>query len=263
MKTQFSRRNLSSAQLQWSVRLLGIIGIVFASHNPLMGHSPVDYLETFKVAAGVPIEHGVELACAKVFERQMLQVEGPMLLSASIGCMGKSAPKQGAFLNWYEVQGKAPEGEMEIAVLDFVRGGNNTELQVSRRPDYFLSPAQLLAEGNPDPIPGGLDHYVAFRIIKAQDVEKDVKFGESLLGRASASIEKAAFLCLPAEEWHHDEHMEVSHRLNCFVVFELSSQKPSQEMKVSTLDQFGLNQLQLEESRWLAVKGAILEKQSK
>ena len=247
-----------------SLRLLLVLPLCMAAIKPTLGHNPVDYLEVFDVAAGVPIEHDVELECEDILARKSLSLRGPVRFSGSIGCMKKAGPKDRAFICWYKVErDPQPAEQRKIKTLDFLRNGKNLELKIESEPSFLLSPAQYLSAGEPAPVPEGLDHYLAFKVTEEASIGKSVQLTGRLNGEKTSQrqVGKAAYICLPTSEWHHDEHFEVSHRLTCFVAYELDrSVKDGTNQKLSTLDQFGLNQLTVQgPSRMLLARGAILK----
>jgi hypothetical protein len=190
----------------------------------------------------------------------MFDLEGPTLWSQSVGAFSKDAPEKAVLLSGYRVVSQHGKTRQQIKILDFVRKGGSTELTIQSAPEFFFSPAQRLAAGEPDPIPEGVDRYLAFRIVDAPALEQKVELTQATGSKSQRILGRPLLACLPAEEWHHDEHFEISHRLNCFVIYELDEASVSGDSQtVSTLDQFGLNQLTLHKSQWLLVRGAILK----
>jgi hypothetical protein len=85
-------------------------------------------------------------------------------------------------------------------------------------------------------------------------MQRIVRLTDSL-GPATRKIEQASFLCVPAAEWHHHEYFPIKNVSRCLVVYELQPQKV--QAKVSTVDQFGLNQLTIDSLDRLVVSGEI------
>lgn len=229
--------------------------------EPAHGHNPVDYLEVFAASAGVPVEHDVDLACEGFFERKSISLVGPTHFSASVGCSGKSAPKQGVFMHWYQIASEESSvGTKELKTLDFLRNSKNLKLEIATTPSFLLSPSQLLGSGEPAPVPDGLDHFLAFEVRTELSLDKEVEITGGLTSsKSSRKLGKAKYICVPAHEWHHDEEFEVTHRLTCLVAYSIG-QSSGEESKVSTLDQFGLNQLTTKgASQLLLVRGALLK----
>jgi hypothetical protein len=119
----------------------------------------------------------------------------------------------------------------------------------------LLSPAQLIATGAPEPIPNGLDHYKAYRVIDAPPIHQQVRLTHSV-GPAERTLGKPLYVCLSVDEWHHEDHFAISHPNDCFVVYELDESPHPQVF--STIDQFGLNELKSANNRWLCVRAAFL-----
>jgi len=240
------------------------VALVFAFSlcaKPAHGHNPVDYLEVFAASAGVPVEHDVDLACEGFFERKSISLVGPTHFSASVGCSGKSAPKQGVFMHWYQVAGEeGSNATKELKTLDFLRNSKNLKLEIATTPSFLLSPSQLLGSGEPAPVPDGLDHFLAFEVKTDLSLDKEVEItGGAGASIASRKIGKAKYVCVPAHEWHHDEEFEVTHRLTCLVAYSIG-EASGEDNKVSTLDQFGLNQLTTKgASQLLLVRGSLLK----
>ena len=146
------------------------------------------------------------------------------------------------------------EPRRTVSVLDLVRGGEDMELSI-REAEFFLSPSQSIATGTPDPVPAGLDQYKAYQVIDGVAVDREIEVVDADL-KETRKLLRPLFVCIAVEEWHHDEHFASSHPRGCFVVYQLDS-KTSDE-KISTIDQFGLNQLRASSSDWLCVRGTLL-----
>jgi hypothetical protein len=115
-----------------------------------------------------------------------------------------------------------------------------------------------MMSGIPDDIPDGLDHYKAYRVVDATDVDLVVEtLNVSDSKSAKRKLGRPVFVCLPTTQWHHDEHIEATHPKDGFVVYEMDQQFNS--VTYSTIDQFGLNELRGKSSKWLAVRAAVLD----
>jgi hypothetical protein len=68
---------------------------------------------------------------------------------------------------------------------------------------------------------------------------------------------KAAFLCLPVEQWHHDEHSTLEGSEACMLVYEV--QPHNCNVSVTTIDQFGLNALEARSGKWICVPAQLVE----
>jgi hypothetical protein len=231
--------------------------VVFNSN--LLAHTPVDFLEVLAVQPARKVEHAVELKSKFDSEKVETQLEGPQLFSRSVGCLDRAVKKQPAYLNWYKIVDPKKEPIRTVAVLDMIRGTANRSLKIHAA-EYFLSPSQLITTGAPEPIPGGLDQYKAYRVIDAPPIRKDVNLTNSV-GPAERKLGKPLFVCLPVKEWHHDDYFAASHPNDCFVVYELDEESHVQTF--GTIDQFGLNELESVETQWLCVRAAWLRSPKK
>ncbi|MFK8114274.1 MAG: hypothetical protein AB8B91_18885, partial [Rubripirellula sp.] len=114
-------------------------------------HSPTDFLEVVSVEATNPIDHGVELKSRIDANRRLTPLVGPQCFARSVGGMGRTAKKQPAYLNWYKIVEPVKQATRTLDILDMVRGSSSKSLQVGSA-EYFLSPAQRIKSGAPDPI---------------------------------------------------------------------------------------------------------------
>lgn len=234
----------------------GFLVAVTVCAAPVQAHTPVEFLEVLQGEPSNLIEHGAELKGFFDQQKVATELEGPYHFSLAVGCMGREVQKEKAYLAWYKIVDVKKEAPRKVAVLDLIRGAESTPVTILSA-EYFLSPAQRITTGPPSEIPDGLDHYKAYRILDAPSRELDVKLAESA-GPAKRTVGKPLFLCVAAEEWHHDEYFPVSHRRACFVVNELDPQDHSKQ--ISLIDQFGLNQLSASKSRWLCVRAMLSTK---
>lgn len=219
-------------------------------------HTPVEFLEVLEGKPSNLIEHGIEVKGIFDAKKSIIDLEGPYCFSAAVGCLGREAKKQKAYFSWYRIVRPKQEAPRQVACIDLIRGGETTPLTIGAA-EFFVSPAQRITTGAPSEIPDGLDHFKAYRILNAPAREMDVTLTESL-GPAKRRVGKPAFLCIAAEEWHHDEYFPATHRRTGFVVYELDPQQ--QNGNITLIDQFGLNQVASSTSRWLAVTASISTK---
>ena len=155
-----------------------------------------------------------------------------------------------AYLNWYEIAQPPKEPRRTVVVRDPLRGNDAHSITIGSSA-FLLSPAQRITTGSPSPIPGGLNYFKAYRILDAPLVRQMVKLMGSL-GPEDRTATRAILLCVPIEQWHHDEHVRVKDSQDCLIVYELLPQKHS--LSISTIDQFGLNELDAQSSNWLCVR---------
>lgn len=240
-----------------SLRLLVVVTSILASASSVRAHTPVEFLEVSTAEPARLIEHAVDLKSVFDDERVTTDLAGPKMFSRSVGCLDRPAKKLKAYLNWFQIVEPREEPARQVSVLDLVRGYEKKMLTIGAA-EFLLTPAQQITSGAPDPIPEGLDHYKAYRVVDPPTVSLDVKLTDSP-AKDSRKIGKPIFVCLPVSEWHHDDTFKVSHANDCFVVYELDAQ-PHDE-KVSTLDQFGLNVMKTGQSKWICVRAALLSKE--
>jgi len=237
-------------------RISGCLIAVMTAGSIIHAHTPVEFLE---VSAGKPaslVEHTVTLQSAFDEAKVETMLSGPHHFSQAVGCLDRPAKEPIAYLNWYQIVGGKKEATRRVSVLDFMRGADNTELTIESA-EYLLSPAQRITTGAPSDIPEGLDYYKAYKIVDAAALNRTVEVTDSA-GGTKRQLGKPLLLCVPTKEWHHDEFFDASHDRACLVVYGLDTRE--QQQKFSTIDQFGLNQLQATKSQWLCVRGSLLTK---
>ncbi len=225
--------------------------------SPLgLAHTPVDFLEVLSVVPARPIEHSVELKSTFDESKVETMLVGPKMFARPVECMARSVKKPRAYLNWFKIVEPGSEPVREVEVLDMVRGSSNKLLKIQTA-EYLLSPSQLITTGSPDSIPHGLDNYKAYRVVGASSLDRQINLTGSS-GPEVRRLGKPLFVCLPTREWHHDDYSAASHPNDGFVVYELDAHRVTES--VSTIDQFGLNELQATKTQWLCVRAALLRK---
>lgn len=241
------------------IRFGWLLMLCLATVDQALGHTPVEFLEVIEVAPAQSIAHDVDLKTSLDEERITTSLRGPAFYSQAIGAMDRNRKKPVAYLNWFEITNRSQEPLRSLSILDLVRGGSNKNLNIGAA-EYFLSPAQRITTGTPDPIPEGLDLYKAYRIIDGTPVGIDLSLTDAM-GSPNVKVGRPLYVCLPTSEWHHDETFTPSHPKDCFVVYELEGS--NYEGSFSTIDQFGLNELQAGTRRWVCVRAAFLRVNSK
>ena len=244
------------------MRFFGVLALMLAcvlNSSTSLGHSPVDFLEVIRVKPAQVIEHGVETRSRYDSMKKESSLEGPAYFSRGVGAMKRAVKSPRAYMNWFVIKNPTQLPKRQVDVLDMVRGGTSKQLQIGNA-EFLISPSQLLTSGAPDEIPDGLDIYKAYKIHdgKSVDLKLDV---ESSLGSGKVSVGRPAYLCMPAEEWHHDETFAVTHPNDCFVVYEIDEQPAVSTF--NTIDQFGINELKGASLRWICVRAAFLRDKSK
>ncbi len=158
-----------------------------------VAHKPVGFLEVLQVQPSALIEHEVDTKGP--FDRQRIEIDlaGPRFFSRSVAAMDRPVGKAKAYLNWFEIVGAEEQPKREVSVLDMVRGSENLKLTVAT-PKYLLSPAQLITTGTPDPVPHGLDHYLAYEVIDGKSMQMELKVTDST-GSRRRRVGKPLFFC--------------------------------------------------------------------
>ena len=174
---------------------------------------------------------------------------GPRYFAATAGRDLPNSTEHGVF-NWYQIK---DEAEVETARVTVWVGSKETSAGTFRlgAPAYFLSTTQRISEGTPDPVPEGLCHFVAYRVLDGEQNQRKM----TLAADAQAEevvLKRAAFLCVPVEEWHHHEHFPVKNKASCLVVYEVDAMEAA-EPRITALDQFGLHSLQLDPTALLGI----------
>lgn len=190
-----------------------------------------------KVTAKAPIRHEVDWQGIVRQQRQSSMLRGPELFSQ----VEENEPKGQLQFSWYAIDTSQIVEPKTLRVQ--ARGGSILELLVEE-PVYFLSKTQSLAEGSPEEPPAAVSHFVAYKVMDSKKTMAPLDSGHSENPHGVL-----AFVCLPVEEWHHDEYFQMTNRFDCWLVYESAPKQVS--TTISTLDQFGLNSLNLQSSEWL------------
>ena len=219
-------------------------------------------LNSFEVVAVTPsrvIKHEVDLKGPfddNAFENLLT---GPRRFSHAVGFEQKAVQERKSCLNWYQILEPSTEPRRTLTVRDALRANGAYQITIGRSA-FLLSPAQRLTTGSPSPIPDTLNYFKAYEILDAPSINQKVKLSGTF-GPAERTATKAVFLCVPVEEWHHDEHFPVKNSQDYLVVYELLPHKHT--AKIATIDQFGLNELEARSSNWLCVHATSSEPQPK
>lgn len=233
--------------LLWSLMLLNTIARVA---------TPIESFEVMTVTPGRVIKHEVELKGPfddDVVERFLV---GPQLFSHAVGVAKNAIEQPKAYLNWYRITKPTDELKRVLSVRDTLRGNDTHQITIDQ-PAYLLSPAQRLTSGSPSAIPDTLNYFMAYTINPAPEIKQKVKLAGTF-GAEDRTATKAVFLCVPVQHWHHHEHSPIKTARRCLVVYELLPQK--HDITVTTIDQFGLNNLEAQSSDWLAVDAEMVER---
>jgi hypothetical protein len=229
---------------------------VLLSHQSLLAAvTAADFLEVVAVSPKRVINHEVELKGSFDDETIETLLTGPKLFSQSVGIGTERKQGQMAYLNWYKIAKPTDEPLRVLSVRDELTGKGIHQITIEES-EYLLSPAQRIATGPPSQIPDKLNHFKAYRVGNATQVSKKLKLSGAF-GGANRTVVKAAFFCLPVEEWHHHERFPIKDSSRCMLVYELLPQQV--DVSITTLDQFGLNTLAGGSSGWLCVPAEIVK----
>jgi hypothetical protein len=217
--------------------------------------TPVDFFEVVKVTPSRLIKH--EVQSKSPFDNDQIEtvLAGPQFFSHGVGFKHQAIQEPRPYLNWYEIEEPPKEPRRTVVVRDPLRG-NDTHSVTIESSAFLLSPAQRLTTGSPTSIPAGLNYFKAYRILDAPLFSKKVNLNGTL-GPENRMATRAILLCVPIEQWHHDDHFRVKSSQDCLVVYELLPQKHS--VRITTIDQFGLNELNAHSSNWLCVRATTSE----
>lgn len=183
-----------------------------------------------------PVIHGLEIKSALDAERRFVTLRGPQLFSGPEKVASGELPD---YLNWYKIRKPPAEPVKTLSVSDGYSEGSSFELRLGT-PQYFLMPAKRIQSGPPPKIPENLNHFIAFAIENADDL----KVSKAVPG-------KPAFLCVPAEEWHHEENFPIKSPATYLMVYEAEGSPESP--KATTIDQFGINALATAKKQYVYV----------
>lgn len=225
----------SLRHLVWSLSLTLIVGLPLE----IQAASPHSVVS---VNASNPVLHGLEVKTTVDTDRRWINFRGPQLYS-SPDQKDPSGPP--SYLNWYAIRKPAPEPIKTIRLSDQYSGQQSFTVSL-QSPAFYLLPAQTITNGPPDEIPDTLDHYLAFRIA---DVDS--------LALPEPTPGKPAYVCLPAQQWHHAEHVEIKSENDLLMVYEI--EPATANAKVTTIDPFGLNTLTAGEKRFVYVSARRVE----
>jgi hypothetical protein len=211
---------------------------------------PLDLLEVVTVTPSRVINHEVDLKGP--FDDDVIEtpLTGPQFFSHSVGFKHKAVQDLRAYLNWYKIVQPAKEPQRTFSVRDPLRDSNEHSVKIESSA-FLLSPAQRLTTGSPSAVPDGLNYFKAYRIVDAPLISKKVKLAGTL-GPEDRTATRAIFLCMPVEQWHHHEHFPIRNVQDWLIVYELVPHKHS--VDITTIDQFGLNKLEVHSSNWLCLQ---------
>lgn len=241
-----------------TVRLIGAT-ISLCSADPSLAQSERLLLEPMAVHAAQPedpIRHDLKIKSVLDSASRKVLLKGPTHHSHA-GAAVRDAAKKEARFNWYAIAKPLPVSPREVTV-SLENGGKQTVKVSLGKAVRFLSAAKKLSEGKPPPAPDHLSHFVVYQIDRTEGGSPPAALVFSS-GTSTIKVRpaKAVFLCLPAEEWHHGEHSPVHDAGFCFLVYETEVFGDKPGPPIGTLDQFGLNSLQLSRAKLVGVPARI------
>jgi hypothetical protein len=240
------------------------------------GEDSAGFFEVVTVTPARVIEHEVELKGPFDKKVTATRLNGPQRFSHHVGLAENPIPEPRAYLNWYKIEnpssrprrlvtlrgGLGVQSEQEIAIDSAAfllsptqRIQSEQEIAIDSAA-FLLSPTQRITTGSPSHVPDGLGHFVAYRIIDALQVEQPVQLS-GCFGPKKRIATRPTFLCVPVEQWHHEEHFKIKNPKDCQLVYEAKSDSIS--LSITSIDQFGLNELQAAASCWIAVPVRIVK----
>jgi hypothetical protein len=125
---------------------------------------------------------------------------------------------------------------------------------------FLLAPTQRITSGPPSRIPEGLSPFKAYEITSAGEKNRNVVKLSGAFGPDERVLDRAAYLCVPVELWHHHDHFPIKHQEHCMLVFEMQG-RPC-DVNLTTLDLFGMNRLKAKSSKWICVPAEVVENPS-
>ncbi len=252
----------SQTPWQQPLKVLVVGGLIAVLQHGMCGvttaqtHSQC--LEVISVQPSREIRHDVQLKDQFDSEGVVTDLIGPKLFSHQVGIGAAASTEVATYLNWYAISRPLPEGTRNVTVQDQLHGRDARQITIGK-PAYLLSPAQRVTTGAPSEIPDSLNYFKAYAIVRGETATREIAL-KGALGPPKRRIVKAAYLCVPVEHWHHDDHSAIKRQDDCFVVYELEPEKVNQAF--GTLDQFGLNQLKAVASGWLCVPARLVNDDS-
>jgi hypothetical protein len=202
------------------------------------------------------VQHEVTMQSPLDAKRWEPALEGPNYHSFS--SVRGSRSNEVARFNWYALAKSSPAFTRKVAVAIQYPRQVRLEFQLGEAL-YFLSTSQRLAEGKPPPAPKQLSHLVAYRITgdaeSGYDVEAEIPLKTA---QSKMRLKRPVLLCLPVQEWHHDDYSPVGDAGFCMIVYETEGQGSTNDLEIGTLDQFGLNSLRLKSTGLVGVSARNL-----
>lgn len=197
------------------------------------------------VNPGSVVTHGVEWRTALVDQRQNTLLNGPKWYVSEID--PDPTANEAILFNAYELPATTEGDNVNIHAVHVDRG-DGIQMSFGVLPaTHFLLTSQVLKEGSPAESPANLSRFVACPIVDGQALP-----GETLdLEQETVALREPVYILIPAEEWHHDDHYPVKDSKSCWVVYAVEPK--AGEGTLSTLDEMGLNSLELGERKYVCL----------
>jgi hypothetical protein len=220
---------------------------------------PIDFFEVVAVKPSRLIDHEVDVKGP--FDDAAIEtfLIGPQFFSQAVSVGEKTGDAGEAYLNWYQIAKPTAEPRRTLRVRDALRAEAAHSITIGDSA-FLLSPAKRVSSGPPKGIPEGLGYFKVYTIVDGTATRQTIRI-KGAYGEGERKLSKPTLLALPVAHWHHDEHTPAKDPEACLLVYELEHAKC--EANVTTIDQFGLNTLRVNFSRYLAVAGVVQKDKSK
>ena len=196
-----------------------LFALWFISPQPASADDPVGFCEVVAVTPSRTINHEIDLKGQ--FDKEVTEtfLTGPQLFSHAVGFGGKAPANEDTYLNWYKIEKPVAEPRRALSIRDPLRGNGRHQIVIENAA-FLLSPSQRVTSGPPSRIPAGLNPFKAYRIVGSDTGNWKAKLTGSF-GPEERVATKAVFLCVPVQQWHHDEHFAIKNPAACMLVYEL------------------------------------------
>ncbi len=232
--------------------------LVFALLSPPLrafDGTPIESMEVVTVTPSNVIEHEVELKGKFDDEKTEIFLEGPQMFSQAVGLPDKSVQNENIFFNWYKISRPAQKLNQIVSVTDPFREKNKIQLDIQDSA-FLLSPSQKVSSGSPGEVPEGMGCFQAFEIRNGTGTRMSISLSHAV-GPQRRIMIKLAYICFPAEQWHHHEHFPVKNWEECLLVYQLEPLEI--DRTITTIDQFGLNKLSVKSTNLLCVPAKLID----
>lgn len=202
--------------------------------------------------------HGLETQSLVDGKRLWTRLRGPRYFSRSVTRPGQADEHPNDFAAWYEISQPIAPATKTVRVEHPWKSGEVITVKIGD-PAFFLSPSRHLVSGPPVDIPADNNLMKAYAI-EGWMAELKTILLENTWGKRERKLGNLLFVCVPCEEWHHDEHLPIKDADRCLLVFDVPSQTLSRQETI--IDQFGLNQLTVTASNWIGLESRIIQQKN-